>query len=105
MANERGEFKGWAVVEIKGYRSLVGFVTECEIAGCGMLRVDVPGAEVKQFSQYVNPTSIHCLTPISEEAAREYLRQSPPPPPFMFAPVVQRSLPGPVCEEDEELGF
>ena len=105
MANERGEFKGWAVVEVKGYRSLVGFVTECEIAGCGMLRVDVPGDEVKQFSQYVNPTSVHAMTPISEEAVREYLRQSPPPPPFVFAPVVQRSLLGLVCEEDEELGF
>ena len=101
MANERKEFKCWAVVEIKGYRSLVGFVTECEIAGCGMLRVDVPGNEAKQFSQYVNPTSVHAMTPISEEAAREYLRQSPPPPPFVFSPSVQRSLPGPICGEDE----
>jgi hypothetical protein len=100
VANEREQFKGWAVVEIKGFRSLVGFVTECELAGCGMLRVDVPGDEAKAFSQYINPSSLHVLTPISEEAAREYLRRSPPPAPCVFSPVVQRSLPGPIYEDE-----
>jgi hypothetical protein len=41
MSDER--FKGWAILELMGgHRRLAGYVQEVELAGHGMLRVDVP---------------------------------------------------------------
>ena len=35
-------FEGWAIVELMGHRRLAGYVTETELAGAPMLRLDVP---------------------------------------------------------------
>lgn len=35
-------FEGWAIVELMGHRRLAGWVSEVEIAGAPMLRLDVP---------------------------------------------------------------
>jgi hypothetical protein len=40
MADE--PFEGWAIVELMGHRRLAGYVREVELAGAGMLRLDVP---------------------------------------------------------------
>jgi hypothetical protein len=36
-------FEGWAILELMGHRRLAGRVSEIEIAGAKMLRLDVPG--------------------------------------------------------------
>lgn len=33
---------GWAIIELMGHRRLAGYVQEVEVAGQGMLRLDVP---------------------------------------------------------------
>lgn len=35
-------YEGWAIVELMGHRRLGAFVSEVEIAGAAMLRLDVP---------------------------------------------------------------
>lgn len=66
-------FKGWCIVEQLGYKRLIGFVKEEEIASIRFLRVDVPGeGETIQATQWVHPNTVYALTPITEEYARQY---------------------------------
>ncbi len=36
------DFETWAILELMGHRRLAGFVTEQEIGGANLLRIDVP---------------------------------------------------------------
>lgn len=62
------KFEGWFLVEVKGFAAYAGFLTECNIAGHGFLRVDVPGKV--PFTKYIAPSSIHLLTPCDEQSAK-----------------------------------
>lgn len=42
MIDEKDAFEGWAILELMGHRRLAGHVRAVEIAGAGMLRLDVP---------------------------------------------------------------
>lgn len=102
----------WAVVEIMGHQKYAGFCTETTLAGAPLLRVDVPQVEGKQYSterynyeakryeqqtyqepdiegytKYFGPSSIFCVTPCTEAAAREAAKQ------WRSAPVQQVHLP------------
>lgn len=64
-------FASWAVLEIMGHRRLGGFVRECQIAGAGMLRIDVPAdGDTPAATVFYPPSSVYALTPCSEPAAR-----------------------------------
>lgn len=102
----------WAVVEIMGHQKYAGFCTETTLAGAPLLRVDVPQIEGKQYSsqqynyevkcyetrtyqepdiegytKYFGPSSIFCVTPCTEAAAREAAKQ------WRSAPIQQVRLP------------
>lgn len=66
-------FNGWAVLELMGHRRLTGLVREVTLAGAGFLRIDVyeGAAEEAKATQFYPPSSVYCLTPTSEEAARK----------------------------------
>lgn len=65
----------WALVEIMGRQRIVGQVTEQTIAWAGMLRIDVPEDEGKPaFTRFYSPASVYCISPVSEEIARELLK-------------------------------
>ena len=70
MANaDFGAFEQWAMVELMGHRVVFGVVTEAQIFGAGMMRVDVPdGENFKTF--YYSPAALYCITPVTEELAR-----------------------------------
>ena len=101
--SENEAFEGWAILELMGHRRLAGYVTEQEIAGAGMLRIDVPGeGDEVHATQFYSPSSLYCLTPVAEEVARGLARRTKP------APVQRWELPaapeGPrvVAEEDDD---
>lgn len=75
-------FEAWAVLELMGHRRLGGFVREVQLAGAGFLRIDVPGdVEGETHStQFYPPSSVYCLTPVTEEAAKVVARSSRPQP-------------------------
>jgi hypothetical protein len=74
-------FEGWAIVELLGHRRIAGRVSEAEIAGAKLLRVDIPGDGSEDFAtQFVGGASIYCLTPTTEEMARAAARSSRPEP-------------------------
>lgn len=80
-ATEKEPFASWAILELMGHRRLGGYVTEQEIAGHGMLRIDVPGEDGQTTaSQFYSPSSLYCLTPTTEEMARAVAKRNQPEP-------------------------
>lgn len=76
----KASFEGWAVLELMGHRRLGGFVTAVELAGAGMLRIDVPGEQGNVATQFYSPSALYCLTPCSEVAARAVAAHNRPEP-------------------------
>lgn len=83
-------FEGWAIVELFGHRRVAGRVSETEIAGAKLLRIDVPGDGADDFcTQFIGGAAIYCLTPTGEKEARAVAAASRP------APVTRFELPEP----------
>lgn len=75
------EFEGWAILELMGHRVLGGYVREVEIAGCGMLRIDVPAiGDSPSATQYYAPAAIYGMTPTTEGIARALAARNRPEP-------------------------
>lgn len=96
------EFKSWAVLELLGHRKLAGYVTEQEVAGAKMLRLDVPHPDGPRYventtledfaaTQFYSPAALYCLTPVAESVARGFAQRAQP------APVSQWELPQPAA--------
>lgn len=72
-------FEGWAILELLGHRQRPGFVTEVEMAGSKMLRVDMPvstdtaGQDVT-VTEYYSGTALYALRPCTEAVAREHMK-------------------------------
>lgn len=98
MTEKQSEFADgmWAVLELMGHRKLAGFVREVSVAGAGLLRIDVPnpragariaGADGKvpeephwTASQFYSPSAVYCITPCTEELARQFAATCQPRP-------------------------
>ena len=87
----------WAIVELMGHRRLAGKVSEVEMFGTTLLRLDVPGTPGS--TQFYGGSSIYCLTPVSEDLARSLAQRYQPA-------LVQRwELPAPDGETETEMPF
>lgn len=85
---ETPKFSEWCVLELMGHRRLAGKVTEEQIAGAGLLRLDVPGEDGKPgVTQFYSPAAVYCITPTTEEIARAMAKTYRP------APVTRFDLP------------
>lgn len=70
MGVEKEKFQKYAVVEMMGHRKIVGVVSDSEIGGSSLLRVDVLNSEGQpDRTEYIGVSSIYCLTIVTEEAA------------------------------------
>jgi hypothetical protein len=63
-----GQLATWAIVEIMGHRRLIGYLTEQEIGGHPMLRIDILSKQ--PATQYYGGSAVYCITPVTEETAR-----------------------------------
>ncbi len=77
-------FKQWAVVELMGHVKVAGLVTEAEIFGGKLMRVDVPCEDGAHITQYFGAASIYRLTPCTEEVARHIALSSMVEPPGIY---------------------
>lgn len=83
-------FEGWAILELMGHRKLGCYVQEATLAGAGFLRVQVPKAKGGwAVEQLYPPSSVYCLTPVSEAVACGYALRCQP------EPVTRWELPAP----------
>jgi hypothetical protein len=95
MNEEKTGFEGWCILELLGHRRLAGYVREVELAGVGMLRIDVPGEDGRPVAtQFYGPSSLYALTPTTEEIARAVAARSRP------EPVQRWELPAPAKPEE-----
>lgn len=92
---EHTPFASWCILELMGHRRLAGYVTEQEIAGVGLLRLDVPGDDGTVATQFYHPSALYCLTPTTEETARAVAKVGRP------APVQVWELPAPKLQQTE----
>jgi hypothetical protein len=103
MAEDR--FEGWAILELMGHRRLAGWVTETELAGQGVLRLDVPreGAADDDgwlATQFYAPSALYCLTPTSEETARAVAARSAPEPVHRWELPAAPAVPVPAAADE-----
>jgi hypothetical protein len=95
-----GPFEGWVILELMGHRRLAGWLSEQEIAGEGFLRLDVPADQgtllERKATQFYRPAAVYCITPTTEETARQVAKLGQP------APVRRWELPAP--DDDDEDG-
>lgn len=70
MTDSNG-IRGWCVVELMGHVTLAGHVSEQEVGGTALLRIDVPGTEAgPAFTKMVGTSAIYGITPVDEETVR-----------------------------------
>jgi len=78
---DKSTYAEWSILELMGHRKLGGFVRETQIAGAGMLRIDIPGADGQPaITQYYPPNSMYGLTPVTEAMARAVAAHNVPQP-------------------------
>ena len=73
-------YEGWAIVELMGHRTFGGMVSEVEMYGGRLLRLDVydDDDEEPTMTQYYGSSAIYCITPADESMARQVGRRSSP---------------------------
>lgn len=76
---EAEKIECWAVLELMGHRRLAGKLSEHELGGHVLLRLDVPDGE-GWTTQFYGPGAIYCLTPTTEETARAFAAGRRPEP-------------------------
>lgn len=71
MQQEQTPLDTWAIVEVMGHQRYAGRLTEHQIAGAGMLRIDVPPVAENRpgFTKFFGPSSIFSITPTDEDTA------------------------------------
>ena len=76
--SEDSGFAYWCIVELMGHRRLAGWVTEQNVFGVTLMRIDIPGEPV--VTQFYSPTAIYAVTPTTEQCARDVARRFRPEP-------------------------
>lgn len=62
----------WALIELFGHNRIAGRVTEAEMGGGALIRVDVPSVKDRQpITKYYNVKAIYGITPVDEATARQ----------------------------------
>ncbi len=70
MSDQKSKFKHWCIVELFGHSKIAGHCTEENIAGCNMLRVDVPETKLQPpFTKYYGAAAIYAINPVDETTA------------------------------------
>jgi hypothetical protein len=66
----KDKFQIWGIVELFGHNKIAGELTEQNIAGANMLRVDVPETESNpSFTRFLNHAAIYAINPTDKETA------------------------------------
>lgn len=65
------KFDHWCIVELMGHQKIAGKVTEENLFGSALMRVDVPGIPgMPGFTKYYGASAIYAVTPVEERVAR-----------------------------------
>jgi len=65
------KFENWCVVELMGHQRIAGLVTEVNLFGSALMRVDVPAVNgTAAYTKFFGASAIYAITPVSEAIAR-----------------------------------
>lgn len=92
MTEIESGFNQWAIIELMGHVKIAGLVTEVEIFGSKLGRVDIPFGDTFT-TQYFNGSSLYRLTPTTEEIARAVAKSNQPTPVFRWELPEVKQLP------------
>jgi hypothetical protein len=86
MPEEKKAFDAWAIVELMGHLQLAGKISEENLFGTVLMRVDVPDEKQESgfYTRYFGGGSIYSLTPCTEEVARAVAAQREQKPSFAY---------------------
>jgi hypothetical protein len=71
----------WALVELFGHNRIAGKVTEAEMGGGSLIRIDVPAVKDRTpLTKYYNVKAIYALTPVDEATCLEMAKSIDPAP-------------------------
>jgi hypothetical protein len=91
-------FEEWAILELMGHRRLAGLVREQTIGSASFIRIDVfIEGEKAVATQFYNPDAVYCMTPVSEELARQVAKRDQP------TPVSRWELPPPPERDEDDI--
>ena len=98
------KFSEHAVIEMMGHRKIAGKISESEIGGSTLLRVDVFNGEGQvDRTEYIGVGSIYCLTIVTREAAVAVAKNYTPKPSFAYdLPTSVRALPSAEYDNEED---
>lgn len=107
MDTKTEKFEEFAIVEMMGHRKIAGKISESEIGGSSLLRVDVFNSEgAIDRTEYIGVGSIYCLTIVSKEVAEAVARNYAPKPSFAYnLQTSVRALPSSEPEDYEEADY
>lgn len=99
---ETTKFDHWCLVELMGHQRVAGKVTEENLFGAALMRVDIPeiGDGRPGYTKYYGASAIYAITPVEERLARAMAKS------FDTRPVeewrLKRLLPEPVGDPGNE---
>lgn len=65
------KFEHWCIVELMGHQRIAGKVTEQNLFGSALMRVDVPAVDGREgFTKFFGSSAIYAITPVQEDVAR-----------------------------------
>lgn len=69
-SNTQPVFEHWCIVELMGHQRIAGKVTEQNLFGGALMRVDVPEIEGRAgFTKFYGASAIYAVTPVEERVA------------------------------------
>ncbi len=92
---EHQAFEEWAVLELLGHVRLAGKVSEANLFGTALGRIDIPKRDGGFVTQYFGGGSVYRITPVTEEIARAVAEHHEPEPVHRW----ELPAPKPVCPE------
>lgn len=95
--NTDDRFGTWGILELMGHVKMSGFITEEELFGGKIGRIDIPGGDGATITQFFGGHTIYRLTPVSEEIARAFAARNKPRPVHVY----ELQLPAPREVESE----
>lgn len=75
-------FEGWVIAELMGHRKLAGRMSQANVAGAPMMRLDVfvGDADKPIATQFYGSGAFYCITPCDEQIARRFAQRHQPEP-------------------------
>ena len=77
---ESDNFGTWGILELMGHVKIAGFITEEELFGGKIGRIDIPCQDGSSFTQFFGGHAVYRLTPVSEQVARAFAIRNQPRP-------------------------